>query len=150
MSETEQVRIGIGKGHALLALARLASERLHERYIDGATVDEYLLPHELVGDVDSSLIWMSHPANRAAFSDREIERFASVLKVVDDNYDQAERQMDAATRGPVAQIEEWVRIQKAAAEALAEFGIEAHRLSLEELEADNLDWLQQVHWEVGQ
>ena len=140
-------RLQTVKARALLSLARLASKALHRAYIDGATVDQYLLPDELVNDVDSSHIWMTHPANRAQFSDREIERFASVLAVIDAKYDEAESQLAWETRGPVAEIEAWSEIQRSASDALFAFGIDAASLSLEQLE-DAEAWTSTAQWDI--
>ncbi|MDB5430555.1 MAG: hypothetical protein JWP35_1671 [Caulobacter sp.] len=138
----------MGKARALSALASLASQALHRAYIDGATVNHYLLPDELAEDVRSALFWMTHAANRAALSQREIERFSKLVAVIDENFDEAAPQLGFTTRGPVAAIEAWNRIQQAASQTLAAFGIRAEDLSLEDIEGEDADWPSRAHWDI--
>jgi len=105
-----------------IALSRLASQELQEKFCIRGTADEYLLPEELL---DSAFNWAQAAIKQSEFTPTQLDAIAQFLAVVNESVDlipinNAEiTPADLILRDPA-----WMRVRDAAVNCLKRLGLE--------------------------
>jgi hypothetical protein len=119
-------------------LASLASFPYQERYVLNGTKDEYLVPEELINDVDALRFWMHRPENQSLLSKDQLASLSSLLAVIE--------QTDNDKLGFNASVDRldfleifrtgdcWQLLRSKAAESLVSFGFDIESMSVEDIE----------------
>jgi hypothetical protein len=123
------------KDEVLAALAGLASLPYQKRYIVGGTVDEYILPEELLEDICGLVLRLKMPENRPQFSGAQTSALDALARFIDDRSDEA---LQFSSRDDLADKivngETWAELRLLASAALNEFGVRIDAISVEDID----------------
>ena len=123
------------KNELVTALARLASLPYQQRYIIGGTADTYVLPEELLEDVDGLVLRAKRAENSAQFSDAQMCALDALATFIDEHSGKAlgfSSPEDAADK--ILNGATWSELRSKASAALAEFGRQIDTISVEEID----------------
>jgi hypothetical protein len=110
------------KTELIEALGRLASLNFQRQFIIEADKNNYMLPEELLEDVDGLIMWATLPHNENQFTKTQIESLKSLREFIRKNSGEA---LTFSARSEVAhKISDssvWVNLRANAASSLKEF-----------------------------
>src|SRR5215813_1058902 len=113
------------KNELVTALARLASLPYQQRYIIGGTTDTYVLPEELLEDVDGLVRRARRAENSTQVSDARMWALDALIRFIDEHSDEAlvecssrEEFFDKILNGAT-----WFELRSKTSAAFAEFGV---------------------------
>ena len=115
-------------------LAELASLPFQERYVIGATAEEYLLATELLENVDSLQYLVSRPENAYLLNADQLAALDELFKCIDEHSGEAlSGASDDATAELIRSGTVWKMLRIKASSALSTFGLSA-TMTVEEID----------------
>lgn len=119
-------------------LASLASFPYQERYVLNGTKDEYLVPEDIINDVDALRFWMHQPENQPLLSKDQFASLSSLLAAIEQTDDDKLGLSASVSRLDFLAIfrtgDGWQLLRSKAAESLASFGFDIESMSIADIE----------------
>jgi hypothetical protein len=123
------------KNQLVAALARLASLPYQQRYIIGGTVETYVLPEELVEDVDGLILRSKYPDNIVLFTGAQMAALDALSSLIDEISGEAlSFSLSADVAEKIRSSPIWAELRLRAAIALELFGAVIDTLSVEDID----------------
>ncbi len=112
------------KPRLIKELACLASERFQQRYIVDGTVDEYVLPEEVLFAPKGSALAAQGEGYRSQFSTEELGAIRRFVEIVTDELEKVPLDGSISNRELVFGNDAWARARRTARETLDALGVD--------------------------